>query len=143
MEEWQDLGTITADGTGRLCYEDRAVTAGTRYAYRLAYPDGGAVAYTPVTWVTVPALRFALRGLTPNPSAGDPVVAFTLTSGEPAALELFDVHGRLVLSREAGALGAGTHSLRLDSRGRLAAGVYTVRLRQGAQVASTRAVVLQ
>jgi hypothetical protein len=140
---WERLGSASPDGTGTLTYEDRAVTDWSRYGYRLSYPDGALVAYTSETWVTVPGLRFALRGLTPNPSAGDPVVAFSLASAEPAALDLFDVHGRLVLSREVGSHGAGSHSIRLESRGRLAAGVYTVRLRQGAQVASARAVIIQ
>lgn len=141
--DWERLGSVSPDGTGRLAYEDRTVSPGTRYAYRLSYPDGASVAHTAETWVTIPVLRFSLRGLTPNPSAGDPVVAFSLASGEPAALDLFDVHGRLVLSREVGPHGAGSHSIRLESRGRLTPGVYTVRLRQGSQVASARAVIIQ
>lgn len=141
--EWERLGSITTDGSGTLTYEDRAVTPGTRYAYRLAYPEGDGTGFTTETWVTVPALRFALRGLTPNPSAGDPVVAFSLVSAEPASLELFDLHGRLVLSREVGTLGVGAQSVRLEGRGRLAAGVYTVRLRQGTEVATARAVIVR
>ncbi len=140
---WQRLADVTADGTGRLVYEDRAVTPGARYAYRLSHPDGGTVAYTAETWVTVPAPGFALRGLTPNPSAGDPMVAFSLVSGEPATIELYDIHGRLVLSREVGSLGAGAQSVRLAARGELPPGVYGVRLRQGAAIATARAVVLR
>ncbi|MGH2669580.1 MAG: hypothetical protein ACRDH5_10805, partial [bacterium] len=94
--EWESLVSLITDGTGKLVHVDRTVQSGVRYAYRLAYLDGGEVAYTAEAWVTVPARRFALRGLTPNPSAGDPVVAFTLASDEPATLELFDLHGRLV-----------------------------------------------
>ena len=142
-EEWLGLGTITADGTGRLTYEDRTVASGTRYAYRLTYSDEGTVAHTPDTWVSVPALTFALRGLTPNPSAGDPVVAFSLPSAEPATLELYDLSGRLMLAREVGSLGVGAHSITLDARGRFTAGVYTIRLRQGALVATVRAVMIR
>lgn len=143
VSDWESLGPITGDGTGRLSYEDRAVTAGTRYGYRLAYQDAGTTAYTAESWVTVPVLRFALRGITPNPSAGDPTVAFSLASGAPATLELFDLHGRLLHSREVGPPGAGIQSVRLEAHGRLAAGVYTVRLRQGGQVASARAVIIR
>lgn len=141
--DWERLDVITADGTGRLSFEDRAVTEGMRYAYRLAYADEGRTAYTAESWVTVPVLRFTLQRITPNPSAGDPVIAFSLTSGEPAALELFDPSGRLVHSRDVGRLGAGAHSVRLDDGGRLAAGVYTVRLRQGSRTATARAVIVR
>src|SRR5262249_36727872 len=135
------LDTLNPDGTGKLIYEDRDVTPGMHYAYRLSYPDGGSTSYTAETWVTVPALQFALHGLTPNPSAGDPVVAFSLALPEPAFLELYDLSGRSVLSREVGSLGTGTHSLRLGAR--LPAGVYTLRLRQGDAVAVSRAVILR
>src|SRR5207249_5438742 len=139
--DWEPLASVTADGTGWLVYEDRAVTPGTRYGYRLAYRMGSDLRYTDEAWVEVPALQFALRGLTPNPSAGDPVVAFSLASGGPATLEMFDLSGRLVLSREVGSLGAGNQSIRLTGSGRLAAGVYAVRLRQGLKIATVRAVV--
>jgi hypothetical protein len=141
--DWQRLADVSTDGTSRLVYDDRAVMPATRYGYRLAYRDGADLAYTTETWVEVPALRFALRGFTPNPAAGDPVVAFSLASYEPASIELYDLAGRLVLSREVGSLGTGSQSVRLEARGRLAAGVYTVRLRQGAQVAAARAVLIR
>jgi hypothetical protein len=141
--DWERLTTLTLDGTGRLRYEDRAVSPGARYAYRLSYTDGAAIVRTAETWVTVPVPRFALRGLTPNPSAGDPVIAFTLTSAEPASIELYDLAGRLVLAREVGSLGPGAQSVRLETRGHLAAGVYTVVLRQGTQLAKARAVLLR
>lgn len=141
--EWESLAEIVLDGTGRLTYEDRSVAPGLRYGYRLAYRDGDELAHTEESWVTVPALRFALRGLTPNPSAGDPVVSFSLASHAPATLELFDLHGRLVLSHEAGAPGPGAHSIRLEGRGRLSAGVYSVRLRQGPSVATARAIIVR
>jgi hypothetical protein len=143
LDEWRILASITADGTGKLVYEDHAATPGTRYAYRLSYSEGDGTAFTTETWVMVPAPRFALHGLTPNPSAGDPVVAFSLASDGPASLELFDIHGRLVLSREVGATGVGAQSVQLDGRGRLPAGIYTVRLRQGASMATTRAVIVR
>jgi hypothetical protein len=139
--EWLLLSTIETNGTGKMIYEDRDVAPGMHYAYRLSYPDGGSTSYTAETWVTVPALRFALRGLAPNPSQGDPVVAFSLARPEPAFLELYDLSGRSVLSREVGSLGTGAHSLRLGAR--LPAGVYSLRLRQGEAIATTRAVILR
>ena len=141
--EWQTLGEIAPDGTGRLPYEDPAVVQGTRYGYRLAYRDGADLVHSGETWVEVPALQFALKGIAPNPSRGDPVVSFSLVSSDPATLEVYDLHGRRVLARDLGPLEARTHEVRLEAPGALAAGVYTVRLRQGAHVATARAVVIR
>ena len=142
-EDWQRLADVAPNGTGRLEYEDRTVAPGARYAYRLAYRDAGALAYTAETWVEVPALVFALGGLTPNPCLGDAVVAFALPTGEPATLEVFDLAGRLVVRREVGSLGAGAHRLNLGPAGRLPAGVYGIRLVQGARRAVTRGVMVR
>jgi hypothetical protein len=142
--EWARLGTPEIAGDGTILYEDRAVTPGARYGYRLGYGDDRGTAYSEATWVEVPAAyRLALRGLTPNPSAGDAVVAFALANSEPAMLEVYDVGGRLVSAREVGSLGAGSHRVRLADRGRLTAGVYTVRLRQAGSVAGARAVIVR
>jgi hypothetical protein len=142
-EAWQRLAEISPDGTGRLVYEDLSVAPGARYGYRLAYRDADALVYTTETWINVPAATFALRGLTPNPSLGDAAVAFSLPSGEPATLEIFDLGGRRVMQHEVGSLGAGTHRLGLGTAGRLAPGVYSLRLVQGAHQASARGVVLR
>jgi hypothetical protein len=139
--DWDRLADVVPDGTGRLVYEDRAVTAGTRYGYRLSYQSGADLVRTSEAWVEIPALRFALQRVTPNPSRGDPVITFSLASSEPATLELYDIAGRVVSSRPVGTM--GTHEVRLDAREPLPAGVYTVRLRQGGQVAVTRAVILR
>ncbi|MGH7729665.1 MAG: T9SS type A sorting domain-containing protein, partial [Candidatus Eiseniibacteriota bacterium] len=142
--DWERLGAAAPEGPDRLRYEDRTVTAGAHYAYRLGYLEGGLERFTAETWVEVPlAARFALRGLTPNPSMGDPFAVFSLASDEPASLEVYDLHGRLVFAREVGGLGAGAHRLRLGERGRLPAGVYAIRLRQGPLTATARAVVIR
>ncbi len=141
--EWERRAEITADGSGRLVYEDRAVESGARYGYRLAYPETGVEAYTAEAWVEIPRLAFGLWGVTPNPSAGEPRVALSLASGAIATLEVYDVAGRQVASHEVGGLGPGRHEVRIGEPDRLRAGVYTIRLRQGEQVAKVRAVVLR
>ena len=66
-DTWDLLGAAIPDGPDGLRYEDRAVTAGARYAYRLSYQDGEEVLYTQETWVTVPSdLRFALQKVLPQ-----------------------------------------------------------------------------
>ncbi len=140
---WQELGPPTSQGATELAYEDRAVSAGTRYGYRLSYSDGGQLAYSAETWVEVPALQLALQGLRPNPSAGEVNVAFTLQSGVQAMLELLDVSGRRVAAREVGGLGAGSHVLKLAEAGQVPAGVYWARLSQGARHLLARGVVIR
>lgn len=87
-------------------------------------------------------VAFALEGARPNPARGDRlVVAFALPTGGPAQLELVDVSGRRVLSREVGSLGAGRHTLDLAAGGQASPGVYWLRLVQGIHQQTIRVAV--
>jgi hypothetical protein len=68
-------------------------------------------------------------------------VSFSLANGRGAQLDLFDVSGRRVLSRDVGALGAGSHVLDLEMH--LSAGVYLVRLEQDGRSLTRRALVIR
>ena len=87
-----------------------------------------------------PRLDFALHAVSPNPSRGPLRIEFSLTGGGGATLELLDVAGRRVGSREVGALGAGRHQV--EFQGRLPAGIYLVRLSQGYRTRVMKAVVV-
>ncbi len=88
-------------------------------------------------------LAFALEPVRPNPVAARAlVVRFVLSADSPARLELLDVGGRSVASRDVGALGAGAHALPLAEDVALAPGLYFVRLRQGTNVRTTRVSVV-
>lgn len=142
--EWQTLAELSPDGSGRLLYEDRTVTPGTRYAYRLSYFEDGREYSTPETWVAVPlAFQLALEGFRPNPAVGSPVVAFTLADQAPAALELLDIAGRRIFSRSLHGLDVGRHELRLDASRSLPPGVYLVRLQQAGRSFLARGVVVR
>ena len=137
-EDWARLAGLAADGVGSYAYEDLDVVAGGRYGYRLV-SDGAAWPQSEA-WVTVPALaKLALAGARPNPSSGAPAVVFTLATDDPARLELFDLTGRRVETREVGALGADEHLIRL--RAGLAPGIYVARLTQGAAARSARLAI--
>jgi len=113
--------------------------SGEQYAPRLMSDGaGGAIA----TWfdtrtlngppVLVPEtpprpLVFALYGARPSPAVGDLRIAFDLPDAKPAKLELLDVAGRRIMSREVGSLGPGRHVVPIDER-KLRAGIYVVRL---------------
>lgn len=142
-EDWMILGIAQAEGADRLRYEDHKVVAGERYAYRLAYVDEGIERRTTETWVDVPGtLELSLQGFQPNPVAGAPVVAFTLPTAGPALLDVIDVAGRRVLTRDAGALGPGRHTLVLEA-GELAPGVYLIRLTHRERTLHTRGVIVR
>ena len=118
--------------------------------YKLAAVDwnGNASPYAvvgPTQTVDVPSrdVAFALDGVRPVPASGERmVVHFALASDAPATLELIDVTGRRVRSRSVGGLGAGPHAVDLAEDGRVARGVWFVRLTQGPNEAVVRAIVL-
>ena len=70
-------------------------------------------------------------------------VRFSLPNGAVAALALFDLNGRRLVTRDVGTLGAGTHTLELGSERPIAPGVYFVRLAQGPRVATARVAILK
>ncbi len=143
-EEWTALGYASFDGTGRLSYEDRDVAPGARYAYRLGWLESGVEQLSTETWVDVPvALTLALEGARPNPAVGPLSVAFTLPRAEPATLELLDVAGRQVQTREVGDLGAGAHVTRLGECGCTPPGMYWLRLAQAGRSLIKRVAVVK
>jgi hypothetical protein len=122
------------------------------YYYKLSAVDvngneGAFAALGPVGTLDVTGdakLEFALAGVTPNPARGDRLmVDFTLPIADPARLELIDVTGRRVTSRDIGALGAGQHVVNLAAARPLAPGIYLVKLTQGARSRVARAAVIQ
>src|SRR5262245_16589073 len=114
-------------------FEDRNVSPGMRYGYRLGLGPAGYEELTDEVWVSVPALEFALASALPNPSAGALKVAFTLPGADAAKLEVFDLAGRRVASRDVGAMGPGPHVVEFGDSRSIGAGVFWVRLTQGAR----------
>jgi hypothetical protein len=139
---WQMVARLTADGSGRIAYEDRDITAGVRYGYRLRLVQGGDEWTTGESWFDIPQMAFALHGVRPTPSTGPASIEFTLPDAQPATLDLFDIRGRRVATHEIGAQGAGRHAFALRGVDRLNPGIYLVRLTRGAEVRTTRMVVV-
>jgi hypothetical protein len=77
-----------------------------------------------------------------NPARGRIVLAATLPNAEPAEVALFDVAGRRLTSRSIAA-SPGRQALTLARGSELPAGVYFVRLTQGARATSTRVVLVR
>ena len=142
--DWQAIASVSADGTGMLAYEDVQVMAGTRYGYRLGVFDAGQELFMGEAWVDVPlAAALALAGLRPNPAVRDLAVAFSLLDASPARLEVLDITGRMVLERQVGALGPGSHVVSLAQGRPLPAGIYLLRLTQGGRSLTARGAVIR
>jgi hypothetical protein len=88
-------------------------------------------------------MALTLEAVRPNPTtSGRMEVVFVLPIAAPARLELVDVRGRMIATRDIGSLGAGRHVVDLAAGRKLASGLYVVRLTQRGMQRSTRAVVL-
>ncbi len=120
------------------------MVAGRRYGYRLAIGGDAGQEYFGETWVDVPiGLALAIQGFHPNPGAGRPTVSFTLPKQGAARVELLDVMGRRVVTKEWASLEGGRHLIRLDDGARLKPGVYLVRLTFEGRTVSANGVLLQ
>jgi hypothetical protein len=142
---WSRLATSAPDGDDRVAFEDRDVRAGETYAYRIGFRDGGAERFMGEVTVTVPLrATLSLAGAQPNPVSGALHVSFALADRSPATLELLDVAGRLVLSRDVGDLGPGAHRVMLAREAKsLGAGLYFLRLSQRGESRTSRVVMLK
>lgn len=89
------------------------------------------------------AASFALLGAQPNPTAGDVRLGFSLPDARPARLELLDIAGRRVASREVGPLGAGRHVVSLAPGRPLASGLYWARLTRAGLTVTAKVLVLR
>jgi hypothetical protein len=89
------------------------------------------------------ALALRVDGFRPNPAARDFKVSFSLLDRGPVTVELIDIAGRRVLTREMGSLGAGSHVVNLGEKTDLPAGIYVVRIAQGTLSQSAKVCVLR
>ena len=101
---------------------------------------GGTVVDVPSSGVS----SLALEAPAPTPSRGGHLgLRFTLPREGHVSVELLDVAGRRVASRDFGPLPAGRHALDWAPVGRVAPGVHLVRLRFGDELRTVRAVTLE
>lgn len=130
------------DADPLTCSNETFLSTGSLPAWFVLSPQKFAPATTaaPVTGVD---LELALEGARPNPAVGGRLVAqFVLPSDSAARLELYDVAGRRVVTRDVGSLGPGRHAVDLAQGEPLAAGVYAIRLTQSGHMRVALVAVL-
>ena len=141
---WVALAQVDSDPTGRVVFEDRAVTAGAAYDYRLTYGEGSAIWVGGLVAVVLPPVpTLALAGARPNPAQRGLIVEFSLPDDGVATIELLDVSGRRILMRDLGVPGPGTHTVDLAAGRRYPAGLYLVRLRHAGSERVRRVTLLE
>ena len=103
----------------------------------------------PPLWIQKAVLRDDVRALPslirigqnyPNPFNSETTVPFTLSSGGPVILKVYDILGRKVLEVDQGFRNSGLHSLKIPAE-RLASGVYFYRI-MGMSVSETKRFVI-
>jgi len=75
-------------------------------------------------------------------STGAQTVRLSLQDGSQALMEVFDVSGRKLWSREVGGLGPGAHEVRIGDGERYPSGVYMARLTQGGRSVGSHFAVI-
>lgn len=138
---YQPLEQVAGSGTSSQAHSYRWLDTNlARYGasliyYRLRQVDAdGTSHYSPVRSVAVPAASGWLVQAYPNPSAGAVAVAVLVQTEQVGEVQLIltDAVGRLV-GQQTATVGAGTTQLVLQDAPSLAAGVYALRISQGAQ----------
>ena len=144
LGDWTSMGEVLPDGRGLIVFEDRSVSPGHEYAYRVRWAGAVGSPWEGETTVLLP-LRDALslEGFHPHPAGRASQLAFTLASSAPATLTVFDVAGRRRFTREVGTLGPGPHVIPLDRGESLTSGIYVLHLTQAGRTVTRRAVAIR
>jgi len=128
------------EGGAIALWEDYRTGPSDPYAQRIDF--SGVLGVPSLSVVEEASGRPGTLDVWPNPvSSNRLMIRFTLPATSAARLDLLDVMGRRVGSREVGSLGAGEHTLRIADIDHLAPGLYMVQLRTERAVLNKRVVV--
>jgi hypothetical protein len=127
--------------TGTLDNESFAATTTVRV---LTHGGRSPVAIELESSSGAPRHELGMRIASPARAEGDRLrLGITLESAGPARLDLLDIAGRVIGTRQLASLAAGPHEIELASAGGLAPGVYFIRLRQGVREVRARAAIVR
>ena len=146
---WTSLATVEADASGVVTFVDGTVSPGGRYGYLLVVPSQRGGEFGGETWVDVPAtievdppaLSFALDRVLPNPVVDRFAVTLSLPDAAPTRLDVFDLAGRRIATRDVGSLGSGRHVIEMGRAGDYRPGIYFLRLSRSDRSLTGRVVI--
>ena len=141
--DWTKVNNSLITGQNPYTYTDSTVELGTSYEYRLEAvlaDDSTEILGTASCAPAPPA--FAITKLYPNPASDVLNIVLTLPQTGKVTLELYDLTGRVVTSKDIQVISAGELYEELDVAG-LANGVYTLQATQMNLSASERVVVVK
>ncbi len=140
----QYLPMIATDGAGGAILTWQDAREGTTDIYAQRVMSDGQLGGGPVGVSSETPLSADLAPVGPNPIRGGRLrMRFALTTGAAGALELIDVAGRRIATRDLVGLGPGSHMLELGADVHIPAGLYLVRLREGGNERVTRVAMLK
>ncbi len=97
----------------------------------------------PGTGPTAVSTRLAIDEVRPNPSTSLPGIVYSLDGWAPARIDLVDVAGRSILSRDLGSPGPGRHEVSLGSAAAPPPGIYWARLSQSGRSVTTKVTIMR
>ena len=94
--------------------------------------------FTPVP--ETPAVENVTISMYPNPVSDQATVSFNLESNANVSYQVFDMTGRMVMSKNVGQFGEGSHQVTINTEN-LSTGSYILRLNQGASSSAVKFLV--
>lgn len=141
---WEPLEEARADAGGLIEFEDRAIAPGAAYDYRVSWTENGVTHHGGETRALIPhGVALAMSAPTPSPARSCFELELSVPNGRDASIELLDVTGRLLERRTLRGTGVAPLRVRVGDGGRLAPGVYLLRLADGASSISRRAALVR
>jgi len=138
---WTKVNPSLITGQNPYTYTDTQVEPGKSYEYKLeaVLADESTEILGTANCAPAPP-AFAITKVYPNPASDVLNVILSMPQACQMTLELYDLTGRVVASKDIQVISAGEFSEKLDVSG-LANGIYVLRANQGSLSASERAVV--
>jgi hypothetical protein len=141
--DWRDVATVSADGRGRVVFDDEGLEPGSTYGYRLTWSASGGPRAAGETWVTTKAAGgLVLKGIEPNPAARTLFLRYAASAKFPVEIQVIDVQGRVVMKQTRTPSGAATEELRVSVMD-LPPGLYYLVARQAEEQRHIRFAVMR
>ena len=146
--DWARVGQPSLDRHGQILFEDRDVTPGARYGYRLLAQRSETQMFSSEVWVTASGgtpMVLRLAPSFPNPFASRTQLSYAVPRSGHVRLVVYDLQGRRITTVLDQAQTPGWRSVSWDGRDyrhrEVASGTYFARLESGGDVQVRKIIV--